>query len=301
MNDRIIFYGTESLYKKTLPILEKNNLRIVAHIEEPANQIVLNKKLLELSYDYIIACREHFEKIADCIGIEKAYAVFIDHNILYENNFDYQTYESNGWITSRIINKTISDYTYSDFPRTFRNNNIEVNMGRKSHIVNLKFEDFGIERTIKVNIGNYTGISSNVTVEVGLNLDHDYSRVMNYGYSHLKGFEHYLDKLYNDTHSLTLGSDIWFGMNSRIKTGVTVGDGAVIAANSYVVSDVPDYAIVGGNPARVIKYRFNEEIISRLKALKWWNMPEDVLLKYRDYFDSPETFIKILEAERKTS
>jgi len=53
--------------------------------------------------------------------------------------------------------------------------------------------------------------------------------------------------------------------------GVTIGDGAVIAANSHVVKDVPPYAIVGGNPAQIIKYRFKPSIIKKLLKIKWWN------------------------------
>lgn len=69
-------------------------------------------------------------------------------------------------------------------------------------------------------------------------------------------------------------NDIWVGTNATIMSGVTIGNGAVVAAFSVVTKDVPPYAIVGGNPARIIRYRFKEETIRRLLEIKWWDWPE---------------------------
>lgn len=63
---------------------------------------------------------------------------------------------------------------------------------------------------------------------------------------------------------------MWIGQNVTLAQGITIGDGAVIAANSLVVKDVAPYAIVGGNPAKVIRMRFSEAIIAQLLALRWW-------------------------------
>jgi acetyltransferase-like isoleucine patch superfamily enzyme len=67
-----------------------------------------------------------------------------------------------------------------------------------------------------------------------------------------------------------IGNDVWIGRNAIIKQGVKVGNGAIIAGGSFVSKDVPDYAIVGGVPARIIRYRFDSEIIELLKSIKWW-------------------------------
>lgn len=76
-----------------------------------------------------------------------------------------------------------------------------------------------------------------------------------------------------------IGHDVWIGMKSTIMGGVHVGNGAVIAAHSVVTRDVPPYAIVGGVPAKIIKYRFSEGIIARLLQSEWWNHPDDFLKK----------------------
>ena len=74
-----------------------------------------------------------------------------------------------------------------------------------------------------------------------------------------------------------IGNDVCVGSHVLINGGVTVGNGAVIGAGAVVVKDVPPYAIVGGVPAKVIRYRFSPEIIQRLLELEWWNMDEKML------------------------
>jgi acetyltransferase-like isoleucine patch superfamily enzyme len=76
---------------------------------------------------------------------------------------------------------------------------------------------------------------------------------------------------YDESRPVIIGNDVWIGAGCFIKGGVTIGDGAVIAAHAVITKDVPAYAIVGGVPARVIKYRFDEAMIAELLELKWWN------------------------------
>jgi virginiamycin A acetyltransferase len=68
-----------------------------------------------------------------------------------------------------------------------------------------------------------------------------------------------------------IGNDVWFGHNSSVMPGVTIGNGAIIAAFSVVTKDVPPFSIVGGNPGKVIRKRFSQEIIEELEDIQWWN------------------------------
>ena len=70
-----------------------------------------------------------------------------------------------------------------------------------------------------------------------------------------------------------IGNDVWIGYDSLVMPGVHIGNGAIVAARSVVVSDVPAYSVVGGNPARVIKPRFAADVVARLEAVAWWDWP----------------------------
>jgi virginiamycin A acetyltransferase len=72
-----------------------------------------------------------------------------------------------------------------------------------------------------------------------------------------------------------IGNDVWIGHDALVMPGVTVGDGAIIATRSVVTRDVPPYAIVGGNPAQVIRTRFDEQTIARLLGIAWWDWPPE--------------------------
>lgn len=83
---------------------------------------------------------------------------------------------------------------------------------------------------------------------------------------------------YEDTlPPIVIGNDVWIGYRSYIKAGITIGNGAIIGAHAVVTRDVPPYAVVVGNPGRIIRYRFDEDIIKRLAALQWWNYAFDEL------------------------
>lgn len=83
-----------------------------------------------------------------------------------------------------------------------------------------------------------------------------------------------------------MGNDVWVGCNSVLISGVKVGDGAIIGAGAVVTKDIPPYAIVVGVPARVIKYRFDEEVRERLLQIKWWNWDDEKIKRNIGFFKS---------------
>jgi acetyltransferase-like isoleucine patch superfamily enzyme len=131
--------------------------------------------------------------------------------------------------------------------------------------------------TASVRIGKYCSISSDVTLIPGGNHRVDWASTypfrVRYG---LKGAG-------TDGHpvakgDIVVGNDVWIGHGSTIMSGVQIGDGAVIAACSLVTKDVPSYAIVGGNPAKVIGQRFNADQQQALLEIRWWDWPEAQIL-----------------------
>jgi len=106
-----------------------------------------------------------------------------------------------------------------------------------------------------------------------------------------------LKEAFETYERVTIGNDVWIGANVYIKNGISIGDGCVIAAGAAVVKDVPPYAIVGGVPAKLIRYRFTEDIIKGLLKIKWWNWSDDMLREKQPYFithdiSEIENFIK---------
>lgn len=142
-------------------------------------------------------------------------------------------------------------------------------------------------------VGKYCSIASGVKILTGG--DHRIDWVTTYPLRVKFG----LDGAGKDGHpaskgNVHVGNDVWIAEDSTILSGVTIGDGAVIGANALVTKDVPSYAIVGGNPAKLIKYRFDEETISKLLEIKWWDWDDETVKKNVDLLcnDNLDEFIK---------
>ena len=93
-----------------------------------------------------------------------------------------------------------------------------------------------------------------------------------------------------------IGNDVWIGQCVMIMGGVNVGDGAVIGAGAIVTKDVPPYAIVAGVPAKIIRYRFSDEVISRLCEINWWNLPEEEIRNSIGLFQQTPVNIPLVDA-----
>lgn len=98
---------------------------------------------------------------------------------------------------------------------------------------------------------------------------------------------------------IVIGSDVWCGFGSWVLSGVTIGDGAVVGGGSVVTKDVPPYAIVGGNPAKIIRYRHTPEQIEALLEIKWWDWPEEEIREAVPYLANEDVDAFIAYARQK--
>lgn len=123
-----------------------------------------------------------------------------------------------------------------------------------------------------VRIGNFCSLAQGLKIFLGGNHRTDWITTFPFGHIHQSIFPNFDGRGHPASHgNVIIGNDVWIGSDVTIMSGVTIGDGAVIAANSHVVKDVPAYSIVGGNPAKVIRFRFSPEQIAKLLEVQWWN------------------------------
>lgn len=118
-------------------------------------------------------------------------------------------------------------------------------------------------------------------------------------YGEHKNNHEYENSPIRDNRPVVIGNDVWIGASVIILPGVTVGDGAILAAGAVVTKDVEPYSIVGGVPAKVIRKRFNDEEISALLSIKWWEWPHEEIEKNIEYMLKPDEFIRIFKPRIK--
>ena len=128
-----------------------------------------------------------------------------------------------------------------------------------------------------VTTGKYCSISWNVSATGN---EHDYKKIASHPLASMKSFGFVEENTPLVYKQITLGNDVWIGANVCILPGVKIGDGAIIGAGGVVTKNIPDYAIAVGDPARVIKYRFDNQIIALLLETRWWDLPMEVIQKH---------------------
>lgn len=172
---------------------------------------------------------------------------------------------------STII-KTIFGYSNIIFREVFLENVVVGDftyIGEKSIFLNTK-------------IGKFCSIAGNVKCGLGTHPSKKFVSTHPVFYSQnpiLDGIS-FADKQYfKENNHTIIGNDVWIGENAMILGGVKIGDGAIIAAGAIITKDVPSYAIVGGIPAKILKYRFEEEEINFLLKLKWWEFDKEFIKK----------------------
>ncbi len=181
-----------------------------------------------------------------------------DPNCIYPRKDDTKLVFLKNFVKAKNI--IVGDYTYFDDrrygPDLFEENNVLYNYDHSK---------------VKLIIGKFCAIAAETRfIMTG---DHKLDAISTYPFPI---FQNGWESAYNISDlpvkgDIVVGNDVWFGYDCLVKNGVTIGDGAIIAARAVVVKDVPPYAIVAGNPAKVVKMRFDGKTIERLLRISWWN------------------------------
>jgi len=133
----------------------------------------------------------------------------------------------------------------------------------------------------KLVVGNFCSIAENVNIYLGGNHRVDWVTTYPFGHVHKNKFNIYNGEGHPSTKGdVIIGNDVWIGDRVTIMSGVTIGDGVVIANNSHVFKNIEPYSLVGGNPAKLIKYRFTPEQIEKLLEIKWWYWDDEKINKF---------------------
>ena len=140
-----------------------------------------------------------------------------------------------------------------------------------------------------ITIGKYCSIANNCSFVLSNHLTNRFTtapskrHIFSHGQGNLSSYS---------KGDIIIKNDVWIGTNVTILDGLTIHNGAVVAAGAVVTKDVPAYSIVGGNPAKVIKYRFTPELIERIEALNFWDMSNEQIKEFDMWTDDIEGFIK---------
>lgn len=167
----------------------------------------------------------------------------------------------------------------------------DINIGDHSYINGLTVYSWG--NSAKVSIGKYCSIADEVTFIAGG--EHTKGWVSSFPFIDRWQLNENYDMGVRGSQvkeDISIGHDVWIGHGATILSGVTIGNGAVIGAMTVIAKDVAAYAVVVGNPAKIIKYRFDKSIIDAFNKIQWWDWTDDKVEQAQEWFPSPEKFIK---------
>lgn len=178
-----------------------------------------------------------------------------------------------------------------------------VFLGENVSIVNSHIDDFSyVNKNSQIkntSIGKFCSIGPNVQIILG---KHPSTFISTHPmfYANNKPFKTFSDKTYiKEYDDVKIGHDVWIAEGVLIPSGVIIGNGAIVTARSVVTKDVEPYSIVGGIPAKHIKYRFEKEIIKKINDSEWWNWDIQKLKEKFNLFHDPSTFVKYLSSIEK--
>ena len=221
----------------------------------------------------------------------------IDGRVFRIQNLDFPRLLEEG-VAHGVFEKNIFTAWSTIYPQvnTTKKRKITLSLGPKSYI-NAGGTLLGAG---SVSLGKFSLFATKILFSLGQNHSHNYRNV---GIFSASSMDWKIPREFyppQGTCKIEIGNDVWCGQGTIFKCSnplkpLIIGDGAVIAANSVVVKNIPPYAIVGGNPAKIIRFRFSEDVIESLLRIKWWDWEVDKLHDNFKYFNDVERFVSMFD------
>lgn len=303
MTVKALIFGTDDLYSQLKPFYEqeikRGNLEIVGYAVLDNNKwrIYANSNgggALNFQIAIISSKNNFYQrmKFLEAHGVPRKN--IIDGRVFKVSNLDFGRFWREGIAYGVHTNKIFKSNSRTFYPRIYTvGGQSIVKFGFKSYINGATIDGSGY-----INVKNFSAISWDIMFNLGQNYSHNHHNVSlfplaQFDWSYPKNF-----LLPQGICKIEIGNDVWIGRGCNLKCTnsekpLVIGDGAVIASDSVVVKNVPPYAIVGGNPALLIKYRFSEDIIEALLRIKWWNWDIDKIYENFKYFNRVEEFVAL--------
>lgn len=285
MNKKLVLYGTGQIGMKWLERLGSENIfALIDSDYHKVGQKVQGKEVI--SVDKLLA-------------MEAETAIFISTALEYKKEI-YRLLRAKH-LDDQIVGYPILEKdiylnwdSYVDTDTVFEGRNT-LSIGGQLFGCTIGFASYISYNTVlkNVRVGRYTSIGPNVRVIAGQHPTRNFVSTHPMFYSiHPVNMKSYISKNLFDEFRITkngytveIGNDVWIGDGVTIMEGVSIADGTIVAASANVIKDTEPYSIVGGNPARLIRYRFEKDDIVFLQKLKWWDKAETWIEEHAKYFN----------------
>jgi|GEM_PF-767450 len=304
---KAIIFGTDDLFPKLQPHYDKQvkqgNFEIVGYVDATKEELKFfstpdfkaDTELDKISFNAVIlSTQDNFfdrMKFLESKGLSRR--TMIDGKVFAVEGLDFMRLVKEGFAHGTFPNNNISMTICLPFYGRVATvgDKIKISTGRCCIIESARIDS---EVPVEITVGNFTEIGNGQVFEVGFNHKHNYKNVSascNFAWKTAPNQS-------EEVRKVSIGNDVWINSNCKFKVGdkpLVIGDGAVIESGSVVTEDVPPYAIVGGNPAKVLSYRFSDKIIASLQKSKWWDWQIDKIHDTFKLFGDVEKFVAEIE------
>ena len=306
MKYKAIIFGTDDLYDKIKPCynqqVKDNHLEIVDTMDAQTTSL---KGYNKVDFVIISSTRHFYERIKQLESFGIPRKKIIDGRVFQTADFNLARFVEEGIAYGSLDRAAFKDKSRCIYPRIFSDEQVTLKLGEKSVIGGLKIrvrsdsvKSTRPRREASISVEKFCAIANGIYFYMTQTKGHNHKTVTNYALTQADWQVPKNFLLPDGICKINIGNDVWIGSNCILKSinpkkPLVIGDGAIIATDSVVVKNVPPYAIVGGNPAQIISYRFPPDVIESLLRIKWWDWSIDKIHDNFKYFNNIDKFISL--------